>query len=84
MQIPIESFLKEVTDEESSDFISDVDARVMVRSSINESVSEMLAADTSGTYDEKTKKSINEYLDMCIQGTDHHRHLRGMYYEIRS
>ena len=84
VQIPIESFLKEVTDKESSDFISDEDARVIVRSAINKSVSDMLAADESRTFDQHTKKSINEYLDMCIQGTGHHRHLQGMYYEIRS
>ena len=80
VQILIEHFLSEETDQ-SDNFISDQDARIMVRSAINEVVKDILTADTSGVYDDLVKVAINEYLDMSIHGTDH---LRGMYYEIRS
>ena len=80
VQIPIARFLSEEPDQ-SADFISDHDARIMVRSAINEVVRDILTADTSGVYDDLAKDAINEYLDMAIHGTDH---LRGMYYEIRS
>ena len=79
-QIPIARFLSADPDQ-SADFISDHDARIMVRSAINEVVGEILTADTSGVYDDLVKIAINEYLDMSIHGTDH---LRGMYYEILS
>ena len=80
VQIPIARFLSEDTDQ-SADFISDHDARIMVRSAINEVVGDILTADTSGVYDNPVKDAINDYLEMAIHGTDH---LRGMYYEIRS
>ena len=54
---------------------------LIVRSAINEAVKEILDADASGIYDDVAKSSINDYLEMCIQGMNH---LRGMYYEIRS
>ena len=44
-QIPIESFLSETTATEPTDFISDDDSRVIVRSAINTTVSDMLATD---------------------------------------
>ena len=56
VQIPIERFLSEETDQ-SADFISDHDARVMVRSAINEVVKDILTADTSGVHDDLVRQS---------------------------
>ena len=81
VQIPIARFLREEAENQPTEFISDDKARFMVRSAINEAVKDILDTDTSGVYDDIVKISINEYLDMCIQGTTH---LRGMYYEIKS
>ena len=67
MQIPIKGFLSETAENQPTDFISDDDARVMVRSAINEAVEDFLDADTSGIYDDVAKSSINDYLEMCIQ-----------------
>ena len=81
VEIPIESFLTETIADQPTDFISDDDARVIVRSAVNEAAKTILDTADSAIYDDLAKTSINDYLEMCIQGTNH---LRGMYYEIRS
>ena len=80
VQIPVESFLSETPDK-GDIYVGDHDAKVIVRTAINEAVMEMLDADESGVYDDDTKKSIEQYLGMLVQGTEH---LKGLYYEIRS